>query len=339
MAHNGAFGAHAGGLDEATQTWLGTACVFGSACAAACKLSYPISWHCSTSYRGLSKESQRDWDSRASSSLHAVVITALAAWIILFTDLYKDDNGSGAPAMLRVSPLTNAALGVSLGYFVLDLAMMLVYYPQMGGAEMVAHHVASLLSVLRALMAQYAHLYTLAMLSTEVTTPFINARWQMDRCGLRAHPAYLANGLVVMCLWAINRIAMFAPFFLHGWRHRDEILPMPWYDKVLLVGVPLMLLGLNCFWFRKMLRVVVKTARVVREKQAKEAQQAQEEQQVEEQQLQAASKAMQHPPRTVRQAMRRQHVPSSHMEMLSSAWRSGNWIFGQTKTEAAVGRA
>ena len=51
----------------------------------------------------------------------------------------------------------------------------------MGGPEMLTHHIAAFLSVALASFTGQAHLYTLLLLSTELTTPFVNARWFYDQ--------------------------------------------------------------------------------------------------------------------------------------------------------------
>ncbi len=49
--------------------------------------------------------------------------------------------------MLRTSPLSDASLGFSLGYFATDLLLLVLYYPSFGGPEMGVHHLAALASV------------------------------------------------------------------------------------------------------------------------------------------------------------------------------------------------
>ena len=46
---------------------------------------------------------------------------------------------------------------------------------------MLAHHIAAFASVYTSLSLGQAHMYTLIMLATEVTTPFVNARWILDK--------------------------------------------------------------------------------------------------------------------------------------------------------------
>jgi TLC domain len=49
-----------------------------------------------------------------------------------------------------------------------------------GGYDMIAHHIAATLSIWLAITSHQGHFYTLAMLATEVTTPFVNLRWHLD---------------------------------------------------------------------------------------------------------------------------------------------------------------
>ena len=51
------------------------------------------------------------------------------------------------PFVLRTSPLSDAALGFSLGYFATDLLLLVLHFPAFGGLEMAVHHVAALASV------------------------------------------------------------------------------------------------------------------------------------------------------------------------------------------------
>lgn len=61
-----------------------------------------------------------------------------------------------------------------------------------GGPELVAHHFAALAAVAAAAFRFHAHNYTLALLATECTTPFVNMRWLLDK-GVRAGPATRAG--------------------------------------------------------------------------------------------------------------------------------------------------
>lgn len=59
---------------------------------------------------------------------------------------------------------------------------------QLGGPEMVIHHTAALASAFTAARLGQGHLYTLLLLFTECTTPFLNARWYLVRSQLSSSP-------------------------------------------------------------------------------------------------------------------------------------------------------
>ena len=67
----------------------------------------------------------------------------------------------------------------------------------MGGPEMIVHHVAAFLSVGLASWTKQAHMYTLLLLSTEMTTPFINARWILDQM---VSPRQLCSRTQLLCV-------------------------------------------------------------------------------------------------------------------------------------------
>lgn len=164
---------------------------------------------------------------------------------------------SAEPAFgLRASTETSAALGYSLGYFATDLVLLVLFYPSFGGVEIAAHHVAALASVATAALKGQGHAYTLCLLATECTTPFVNARWLLDKlvspaagagtmhplglapCRLippracmfralqdmRSSRLYVANGLGLAGSWFLGRIVLMLLFFAHVALNLDDVL-------------------------------------------------------------------------------------------------------------------
>ncbi|GAB4813451.1 hypothetical protein N2152v2_000497 [Parachlorella kessleri] len=160
-----------------------------------------------------------DWDCRLPSTVHALVVTATAVQLFLFSTLFSDSK----------------------------------WQP-----EMAAHHIAALASVAAAAFRHHAHNYTLALLATECTTPFINMRWLLDKAGQRDSRAYVANGLTLLLAWLLGRITLFFYFFDHALRHEDEIRQLPVSSMLLVVAVPVLLFTLNVFWFTKIVKGAVK---------------------------------------------------------------------------------
>jgi len=59
--------------------------------------------------------------------------------------------------------------------------MNVVNQMQMGGVEMVTHHIAAFISVFVTVWYREVHMYTLILLATECTTPVINFRWLLEK--------------------------------------------------------------------------------------------------------------------------------------------------------------
>ena len=94
---------------------------------------------------------------------------------------------------------------------------------QFGNEAIALHHLAALASVLASALSGQGHAYTLLLLATEVTTPFVNARWVLDKSGLKDHPIYLINGIAMAGTWLAVRVLFQGMYFFPlTWRHAQE---------------------------------------------------------------------------------------------------------------------
>lgn len=209
------------------------------------------------SYKSLEASQQLQWVARAPSSFHAVAAITTIGYTFLLTNSFGDPSNP-SPYVFQTSTISITALSISLGYFITDSAMLILYYPAFGTGVMALHHVAALASVLASLYYQQGHAYTLLLLSTEITTPFINLRWLLDKAGYSSHPVYIINGLFTMCTWGFCRIYLFVSYFftLAYIKHRSELSLMALPCQALVLLVPPLLLCLNVFWFTKMLKML-----------------------------------------------------------------------------------
>ena len=87
-----------------------------------------------------------------------------------------------SPFMLRTSPVTDAALGFSLGYFATDLMLLVLYYPSFGGPEMALHHLAALASVGAAAFQARAWLLLLLLVLCSAASPPPSVRRPVEHC-------------------------------------------------------------------------------------------------------------------------------------------------------------
>ncbi|KAL6838589.1 hypothetical protein ACP4OV_031645 [Aristida adscensionis] len=136
------------------------------------------------------------------------------------TGLFSDQLDG--PVTFRSSHLSNLTLGSLLGTFIADLAMILWFYPSLGGREYVIHHMLSLVSVAYAMLSGEGQLYTYMVLISETTTPGINLRWFLDIAGMKHSKAYTVNGVAMFVTWLVARIILFIYLFYHIFIHYEQ---------------------------------------------------------------------------------------------------------------------
>lgn len=228
----------------------------------ACKVIYNLTQLFSAlyfkSYAGLNKVQRIEWNNRVISTVHALFIAAMSLYFVYWSDLYADYQTNGY-VTFRSSTLSTFTLGVSVGYFIADLAMIMWLYPSLGGIEYVIHHSLSGIAVAYAMFSGEGQLYTFMVLISEVTTPEINMRWFLDTAGLKRSHAYLINGIVIFFAWLVARILLFVYMFYHVYLHYEQVMQMHVFGFFLVFVVPSVLAAMNLMWFGKILKGLKKT--------------------------------------------------------------------------------
>ncbi|KAG6418035.1 hypothetical protein SASPL_120233 [Salvia splendens] len=234
-----------------------------------CKVVYDLTGVISASlvkeYRRLNRKQKLEWDNRGFSTFHAIVASACALYLLLVSDLFYDSREQ--LVINRSSSFSNTTLGVSIGYFLSDLAMILYQYPALGGVEYLIHHGLSLFAITQSLFSGQAQIYILMVLFTESTTPFVNLRWYLDVAGLKNSKLYIYNGVTLFLGWLVARIFLFVFYFYHMYVHFDQVklvYPLGFYS---LLTVPPVLATMNLFWFWKIARGMVRTLSKARHSQ------------------------------------------------------------------------
>uniref|UniRef100_A0A803QHV0 TLC domain-containing protein n=1 Tax=Cannabis sativa TaxID=3483 RepID=A0A803QHV0_CANSA len=190
---------------------------------------------------------------RGISSVHAVFITVMSLHFVFLSDLFSDQRLAGF-ITFRSSPLSTFTLGVSVGYFIADLTMILWLYPSLGGLEYVLHHSLSGIAVAYSMFSGEGQLYTFMILISEITTPEINIRWYLDTGGMKRSIVYLINGVVIFFLWLVARIVLFGYVFDHIYLHYSQVVQMHIFGYLLVMVVPSVLAIMNLMWFGKILK-------------------------------------------------------------------------------------
>lgn len=226
-----------------------------------CKMAYDLTQLISpfyyNGYASLTKIQRIEWNNRGMSSVHAIFITTMSLYLVFFSNLFSDRLEE--LVTFRSSNLSTFTLGVSVGYFITDLAMIFWLYPSLGGMEYVLHHLLSLSAIVYAMLSGEGHLYTFMVLISETTTPGINLRWFLDTAGMKKSNAYLVNGIMMFFAWLTARILLFIYLFYHIYLHYDQIKQMHTFGYLLTFLVPTALFVMNMMWFAKILRGLKKT--------------------------------------------------------------------------------
>lgn len=209
-------------------------------------------------YTRLSKTEKVEWDNRGFSTAHAIAVSVAASYFLFFSDLFEDDAPSG-PVLFRSSISSQMILGMSLGYFISDLAMILWFYPKLGGREYVLHHLLSMLSLSLLFYTGEGSFYVYVVLLSEITTPFVNLRWYLSIAGMKKTKAYMINGVLLFFGWMMARVLLFVYFFIHLYGHFDEVKQFSKASYYCLLLVPPCLTIMNLVWFFKVAKGMLKT--------------------------------------------------------------------------------
>ncbi|OVA17145.1 TRAM/LAG1/CLN8 homology domain [Macleaya cordata] len=178
-----------------------------------CKIVYEVTGLISLllfkGYSSLSKIQKIEWNNRGFSTFHAFVVAISALYVLLLSDLF-DDGTHDESIVNRKSTLSNTILGISIGYFLSDLGMILWLFPALGGLEYVLHHGLSMFSIFLSLISGRGQIYILMVLFSEITTPLVNLRWYLDLAGQKGSKLYICNGIAMFLGW------LFIPFGFGG---------------------------------------------------------------------------------------------------------------------------
>lgn len=209
-------------------------------------------------YGKLNSVEKIEWNNRGFSTFHALFVSSASFYLLILSDLFNVKSHDDL-VITRSSTLSDTVLGISIGYFLTDLAMILWNFPALGGIEYVLHHGLSISSITLSLLSGQVHIYILMVLFSESTTPFVNLRWYLDLAGLKSSKLYIWNGVALFFGWLVARIFLFMFLFYHIGTHLNEVKEVFLFGFYTLIMVPSVLAVLNIFWFWKIAKGLVKT--------------------------------------------------------------------------------
>ncbi|KAK9069055.1 hypothetical protein SSX86_013171 [Deinandra increscens subsp. villosa] len=227
-----------------------------------CKIVYELTGLVSPFiFKGFNKLENKlklEWKNRGISTIHALFAAIGSTYLLVISELF-DEAAQEELLINRSSALSDAVLGISIGYFLADLMMIIWTYPTLGGLEYFLHHGLSLLAIGQSLLSGQVQFYILIVLFTEITTPFVNLRWYLEMAGKKNSTLYMLNGVALFAGWLAARVILFVFFFSHMYTHLyqvKQVYPMGFYSLIL---IPSSLALMNLFWFWKIAKGMIKT--------------------------------------------------------------------------------
>lgn len=232
----------------------------------------------SATYRHLPAKLQLRWDNRVASTLHALIIVPGCLHAFFFA--YDTQNLTPHTAILGCNSEAMVWACVSAGYFTWDSLTYLLYVAarrtdDVEVGEFVHAFVCWLAYLLT--MSPFVQYYAMFFLAYELSTPFVNFHWFMDKYLVpNSNPIKLLNGILLVVCFFLARIAF--GFYYSYAIVRDLYIVAadniaahgPWSLNVSAVTISLIILTmcvLNSHWFFLIISFVQKKPRTTKKKE------------------------------------------------------------------------
>jgi len=196
----------------------------------------------------LSSREHVGWQSRVVSLVHALIILPLAARCLHLPTLEAD-------RAFGWDPRAGTVFAVTSGYFVWDSIVCLVHFEGFG---FLVHACACLVIYLNGFRPFLAY-YGPRFLLWELSTPFLNIHWMLDKTQQTGSPLQLVNGLILMSTFFGARLVYGPIMSYHVYQTLFEArdgLSVAIFAGYVCGNITLN--GLNVFWFTKMIAALRK---------------------------------------------------------------------------------
>ncbi|KAI9796560.1 MAG: hypothetical protein M1833_006124 [Piccolia ochrophora] len=232
-------------------------------------------------YESLSFGSRVNWDVHVVSMVQALFINACALWVI-WTDVERT-RMSWQERLWTYTGATGMVQAFAAGYFLWDLMVSVMHFRILGPGSLV--HAISTLLVTSIGFRPFANYYGLNFILYELSTPFLNIHWFLDKLGMTGSRIQLYNGLMLVAtfggcrlIWGTYQSVLIYQDVWTAWtsdvptgekyaplpgatveevlRHQQQSMPT-WLAGSYL-GANTILSVLNFYWFERMIAAVRK---------------------------------------------------------------------------------
>uniref|UniRef100_V9LC39 Transmembrane protein 56-B-like protein n=1 Tax=Callorhinchus milii TaxID=7868 RepID=V9LC39_CALMI len=171
-------------------------------------LSARISMLCCKGFRTLTDLQKTEWNSRIVSTFHALVVGILCLYLLWVDDAVNADPVWGDPSLVKLN------VGLTAGYLISDLLLILWYWKAIGDKYFVIHHLTALCACYYVLGQGLLPYFANFRLIAEFSTPFVNQRWFFEVLGYpKTSRVNLTNGILMVVVFFTVRIAVMPLYY------------------------------------------------------------------------------------------------------------------------------
>ena len=154
-------------------------------------------------YRKLSAKTMIDWEIRVVSLIQSTFVT-VAALTIMGLDKEHRDAMSWQERLWGYDGASGMVQGFAAGYFLWDVQISAMYLPIMGLGSL--FHAISALVVTSLGFRPFANYYGIHFVLYEMSTPFLNIHWFLDKLDMTGSTVQLVNGIVLIATFGCSRL-------------------------------------------------------------------------------------------------------------------------------------
>eukprot|EP00192_Tetraselmis_astigmatica_P018377 CAMPEP_0117647956 /NCGR_PEP_ID=MMETSP0804-20121206/126_1 /TAXON_ID=1074897 /ORGANISM="Tetraselmis astigmatica, Strain CCMP880" /LENGTH=245 /DNA_ID=CAMNT_0005453483 /DNA_START=137 /DNA_END=871 /DNA_ORIENTATION=+ len=199
------------------------------------------------------KATKLEWDMRIVSNVHAVILLAGCLSTFIASLEYSDEE-----MVFGFAPGPDIYGRIFRSYLVYDFFMCAVFYSLLKDTGTLIHHVLFLIVATYALKNSLFKFQFAWLTAGELSTPFVNLRWQLAVTDRKDTLLYLWNGVCLALSFFVGRVLAYTFGLYHllfGIRH-------VWVNANTPIGMYLTVAGLvagyilNLYWFTLIARGV-----------------------------------------------------------------------------------
>lgn len=211
---------------------------------------------CVTHYTALDddKGEKGYWAATAVGVVHATLLSVVSAAALVDEPLLLSSDD-----FFRSTSLSQLSCQIFISYILSDFVLALYFGSRWPGWESnLIHHVLVLTAWWQLTSGRYAQGTACVSMLCELSTPFVAARWYLDKAGMKEGKTYFVNGIVMMLTFFVTRVCLYSYLMVPLYQMRTQILSLPVLNICIFLGCYFAGMVLQNFWFFKILRGALK---------------------------------------------------------------------------------